>query len=59
MDKMDNNKATPTKRTGLQNDNNSDNNYQNNNTNTPEIEQPGPSTATPPIPAEMPAREVR
>jgi len=36
---------------------NPDNEFHNNKPHEQEIEQPQPSTATPPIPQEMPARE--
>jgi hypothetical protein len=59
MDKMDDNKGTPTKRTGAKNEASYDNDMRMEHGNVPEIEQPNPSKGTPSIPAEMPAREVR
>lgn len=54
MDKMNDNKGTPSKDTGSKN-NNSDNDVDYKNGS--EIENPNPSTATPEVPDEMPVRE--
>ncbi|NLK27954.1 MAG: hypothetical protein GX306_06380 [Clostridiales bacterium] len=56
MDKnnLENNKGTPTKRTGANKDISVENDYKN---TTTEIEQPNRTSATPDIPAEMPARD--
>lgn len=68
MDRTDNSKATPTKRTGIKNDafsqysRHDTGNDKDNNTNegiTPEILQPIPNSATPSIPKEIPAREMK
>lgn len=63
MENYNDNKATPTKRTGVKNNNlldtgkeKDDNTIQ---TIGPEIRQPNPASATPTIPAEMPARNIR
>lgn len=60
MDNYNNNKATPTKRTG-ENNNPLDRGNDNDATQkiTPEITQPNPSTATPSFPTEMPARDTK
>lgn len=58
MDKLNNNKATPTK-TRTRGDAGSDNNFRNDTHLDTEIDQPDPSIATPSIPQEMPAREIR
>jgi hypothetical protein len=54
MKNINNSKGTPSKDTGSKN-NNSDNDVD--YKNSFEIENPNPSTATPTIPSEMPARE--
>lgn len=64
MDRYNDNKATPTKRTGVKNDNNSldtgsDNDNNGNQIISPEIAQPNPTSATPNIPAEMPSRDIK
>jgi len=61
MDNYDNSRATPKKRTGENNDNNTSNRNDNNTVqkSTPEIIQPNPPSATPSFPAEMPARDVK
>lgn len=64
MDRFDDNRATPKKRTGVKNDISSPDkeiDHDKNPTQTvaPEIMQPNPSSATPIIPIEMPARDVR
>jgi len=64
MDRYNDNKATPTKRTGVKNDNNSidaGNDKENDPiiTIAPEIAQPNPTSATPTIPPEMPARDIK
>lgn len=64
MDKYNDNKATPTKRTGENKGTSStDVEYDNNNNSSqriaPEILQPNPTTATPNIPTEMPSREIK
>lgn len=61
MTDFDNNKATPTKRTGDNyNDNSSDRDYVNDNNSgqnkSVELPQPNSTTATPKIPTEMPSR---
>lgn len=56
MDRYNDNKATPTKRTGVKNDNDDKNKI---TSITPEITQPNPSSAAPTIPSEMPAREIK
>lgn len=58
MDKLDNSKGTPTKRTGVKNED-VDLGTKNENINSREIEQPSRSDATPDIPQEMPAREMK
>lgn len=68
MDRFNDNNATPTKRTGPK----SDNSYKDSENNTgrdndrsantgiiPEIPYPNPTSATPSIPSEMPAREMK
>lgn len=56
MDSMEDNKATPTKRTGVKND--TDERFDNaEHGNKPEVMPPDPANATPSIPTEMPARE--
>lgn len=60
MDRMDDSRATPKKRTGVKNDSNSTDRENDNSTSqsiSPEIAQPNPSSATPVIPTEMPARD--
>lgn len=52
---MEDNKGTPTKRTGANKDVSTENEVKN-DTHT-EIEQPNHTSATPDIPAEMPARD--
>lgn len=68
MERFNDNKGTPTKRTGSNGVNgshdtkSSNDQYKDNNPNeviTPEILQPNPSSATPTIPMEMPAREMK
>ncbi|NLJ95780.1 MAG: hypothetical protein GX321_01390 [Clostridiales bacterium] len=68
MNRIDNNKATPTKRTGVKNEALIQNSRQVPGTNkarntdegiTPEISQPIPNSATPSIPEEMPARKTK
>ena len=64
MDRFDDNRAIPKKRTGVKNDIHTpdkENDNDNNPTQTivPEISQPNPSSATPTIPTEMPARNIR
>ncbi|NLL72897.1 MAG: hypothetical protein GX237_05160 [Clostridiales bacterium] len=67
MDRFNDNKGTPTKRTGSKGDNSSQDSRFDNNTGkdngdggiTPEILEPKPNSATPTIPTEMPAREIR
>lgn len=58
MDRMKDNKATPSKETGS-NDVGRDTNTHSGEDRASEYEQPNPSTATPAIPSEMPAREIR
>lgn len=64
MNIFDDNRATPKKRTGVKNNINSpakENDNDNNQAQTiaPEIAQPNPSSATPTIPTEMPARDIK
>jgi hypothetical protein len=64
MDRYNDNKATPTKRTGVKNDNNSPDPGNGNDNNTiqiiaPEIAQPNPTSATPTIPSEIPERNIK
>ncbi|HPU63283.1 MAG TPA: hypothetical protein PK304_03950 [Mobilitalea sp.] len=61
MDKYDDSRATPKKRTKEDNDNYTDISKDNNSEqkNTPEIIQPNPPSATPSHPVEMPSRELR
>lgn len=62
MDRFDDSRATPKKRTGVKDDISSpDKGNDDNKTQTisPEITQPNPSSATPAILAEMPARDIR
>ncbi|MBH1940271.1 hypothetical protein I5677_05090 [Mobilitalea sibirica] len=65
MDKMNDNKGTPTKRTGLKNNSGSMNTSNESGSSgnevgqTSEYNQPNPSIASPSIPDEMPARDVR
>lgn len=54
MDRYNDNKATPTKRTGVKNDNDD-----NTIITPPEIARPNPTSATPTIPDEMPARDIK
>lgn len=56
MDKMYDNKGTPTKKTSLKNASNDDNTKR---SDSPEIEQQNSSNATPTIPDEMPIRESK
>lgn len=59
MDRLRDNNATPKKDTGSKGVDN-DNQFRNDTKNREvEIEQPNPSTATPAVPEEMPAREMR
>lgn len=58
-DNSQDSKATPTKRTGSNNKDESETVDQTQPGSTPEIIQPDPSTATPHIPEEMPPRELR
>jgi len=58
MDKLDDNKGTPTKRTGTKNDV-VDLGTKNVDIYSREIEQPNRSNATPDIPQEMPVREMK
>jgi len=58
MDKLDDNKGTPTKRTGIKNDV-VDLGTKNVDIYSREIEQPNRSDATPDIPQEMPVREMK
>lgn len=58
MDKMKNNKGTPSKETGS-NAVDRDSNTRNSDNPQPEIPLLNPSTITPAIPSEMPAREIR
>lgn len=59
MDKYDDSRATPKKRTGEEYNNYSDNTKDRNtrNNSTPEIIPPIPPTATPSVPSEMPVRD--
>lgn len=64
MDRMEDNKATPTKRTGVKNDTGYEDAGNGNEKNlghdlSLEINQPGSDNATPSIPSEMPARDIR
>ncbi|HHT87409.1 MAG TPA: hypothetical protein GX002_00115 [Clostridiales bacterium] len=64
MDRINDNKGTPTKRTGVKNDTDfsdkeKDNGMIPTRTMAPEISQPNPATATPSIPVEIPARNVK
>lgn len=63
MDRYNDNKSTPTKRTGVKNDNSSFNSGNDSDDNTiitqPEIALPNPTSATPTIPDEMPARDIK
>lgn len=64
MDRYDNNKNTPSKKDGVKNDNKSQDAIKKNSnepilTTTPEIAQPNPTSATPTIPLEMPARDMK
>lgn len=63
MDSYNDNRATPKKRTGVKNDISSTDKENDNDNNqaqiiAPEIAQPNPTSATPTIPAEMPARDI-
>jgi hypothetical protein len=63
MDRINDNKGTPTKRTGVKNDyssQNSKNKKDNNPTpaSQPEIAQPNPLSATPTFPTEIPTRDT-
>ena len=64
MDSFDDNRATPKKRTGVKNDitytgKESDDDGNQTRPIAPEIAQPNPSSATPAIPTEMPARDIK
>ena len=61
MNKFNDSRATPKKRTKEDNDNYTDINIENDSKqkNTPEIIQPNPPSATPSYPDEMPSRDVR
>lgn len=64
MDRYDDNRATPKKRTGVKNDIYSTDRKDDNDNNptqtiAPEIAQPNPASATPTIPTEMPARDLK
>lgn len=63
MNRFEDSRATPKKRTGVKDDikNPARENDDNNTTQTVslEIAQPNPSSATPTIPSEMPARDIR
>lgn len=64
MDRFNDNRATPKKRTGVKNatnttDRENDNYKEATQIMAPEIEQPNPSNATPSIPTEMPARDIK
>lgn len=58
MDKISDNKATPTKRTGVKDANNYENLKDTEKSISPEINQPEPSTI-PSIPEEVPVREFK
>lgn len=58
MDKLNDSKGTPTKRTGI-NDKDADLGSKNDDIYSREIEQPNHSNATPEIPQEMPVREMK
>lgn len=63
MDRFNDNRATPKKRTGIKNDISSpDTEIERDNNpikkTSPEIDQPNPANATPTIPTEMPARDI-
>ncbi len=57
MDKLNDNKSTPTKRTGIKNED-VDLGTKNEDIYSREIEQPNRSNATPDIPQEVPVREM-
>jgi hypothetical protein len=57
MDKQNDDIGTAADNGSLKNDSNPDNEFRNGIPTEPEIDQPNPSIATPPIPAEMPVRE--
>lgn len=64
MERFDDNRARPKKRTGIKNDIDSPDKENENDKKpahiiAPEIAQPNPTSATPTIPSEMPARDVR
>lgn len=64
MYRLNDSKGTPTKRTGVRNDNSPSDKEGDNDSNpiktiSPEIAQPNPTTATPAFPAEMPSREIK
>lgn len=59
MDKIQDNKGTPTKSTGTKDYTKLDNVFTNKSGDAPEIDQPDPSIATPAIPQEMPIREIK
>ena len=64
MDRLDDNKGTPTKRTGVKNDTSSPNKENDNDNNpiktiSPEISPPNPTSATPTFPTEIPARDIK
>ena len=58
MDKLNDNKSTPTKRTGIKNED-VDLGTKNEDIYSREIEQPNRSNATPDIPQEVPVREMK
>lgn len=57
MDKMDDNKGTPTKDTGSNNNISLNNTFNSEFSGKPEIAEPNPMIGIPVIPVEMPARE--
>jgi hypothetical protein len=59
MERMNNNDGTLDNGSSFNNDKNLDNGYNIRYGNTPEIEEPNPSIATPSIPDEMPISEVK
>ncbi|NLO09585.1 MAG: hypothetical protein GX129_06900 [Clostridiales bacterium] len=64
MDRFNDNRATPKRRTGVKNDIDSPNKENDNDKEpthiiAPEIAQPNPTSATPTIPSEMPARDIK
>lgn len=64
MDRFNDSRSTPKRRTGVKNDTGSPDKDNNGDKDpiqiiAPEIAQPNPTSATPTIPTEIPARDIR